>query len=140
MQQRLTMITLGVSDLVRSTAFYESVFGWVKTPSSSEQISFFQLNGIQLALFDREALADDVTVSSVGNGFRGVTLAYNVRSEEEVQSLFEQLRSKGVEIIKAPQKTDWGGFSGYIADPDGYLWEIAHNPFLSFDEQGHVIG
>tara|TARA_B110000879_G_C10991339_1_gene439394 strand:+ start:166 stop:609 length:444 start_codon:yes stop_codon:yes gene_type:complete len=138
MEQRLTMITLGVSDLNKSTDFYESKFGWKKSKSSHEYISFFTLNGIQLAIYERNELANDATVNSDGNGFKGFTISYNVRSEKAVNSLIEKLRTNGVNIIKEPQKVTWGGYSSYISDLDGNLWEIAFNPFLELDKNGSV--
>jgi catechol 2,3-dioxygenase-like lactoylglutathione lyase family enzyme len=139
MQQRLTIVTLGVSDLKKSTDFYEKIFGWKKLGAGNEQITFFQLNGIQLALFNRDQLAEDATVESNGKGFRGMTLAYNTRSEKEVDELIDYLETKGVQIVKKPGEVFWGGYSSYIADPDGHLWEIAYNPFLTLDENGNVV-
>lgn len=138
MEQRLTIITLGVSDLKKSTDFYKTNFGWKKSELSNEHISFFTLNGIQLALYDRNELAEDATVDSDRNGFKGFTLAYNTKSEKEVDQLIEKLRAKGVEIIKEPQKVIWGGYSSYVSDLDGNLWEIAFNPFLKLNEDGNV--
>ncbi|MDB9953933.1 VOC family protein [Flavobacteriaceae bacterium] len=138
MEQRLTMITLGISDLISSTDFYVSKFGWKKSNSSNEHISFFTLNGIQLALYDRNKLAEDATVNAKGNGFKGFTVSYNARSKKEVDSLIEKLRANGVEIIKEPQKVIWGGYSSYISDLDGNLWEIAFNPYLELDKNGNV--
>ncbi|WP_435623030.1 VOC family protein [Flagellimonas sp.] len=139
MEQRLTIVTLGVSDLEKSTHFYETQFGWIKSKSSNEYISFFTLNGILLSLYKKNELADDATVDSKGMGFKGFTLAYNTRSEGEVGLIFENLKAKGVEIVKKPQKVHWGGYSGYVSDLDGNLWEIAFNPFLKLDEQGSVL-
>lgn len=138
MEQRLTMITLGVSSIKKSTDFYVSKFGWRKSKLSNEYISFFSLNGIQLALYERNELANDATVNSDGNGFKGFTISYNVKSENEVNLLIEKLRTNGVEIIKEPQKVIWGGYSSYISDLDGNLWEIAFNPFLELDKNGNV--
>ncbi len=139
MEQRLTFIGLGVQDLKKSTKFYEDNFGWTKTEHSNDFISFFQLNGIMLSLYPNDKLAEDATVSPDGSGFKGFTLAHNVRSEKEVDELIEGLRSKGVVIIKEPVKTDWGGYSSYISDLDNNLWEIAFNPFLSLDEKGNTL-
>ena len=100
---------------------------------SNESIIFYGLNGIHLALYDREKLAKDATVDPSGHGFRSFTMAYNARSEKEVDDLIESLRQQGVQVIKEPQKVFWGGYSSYIADPDGNLWEIAFNPFLKMD-------
>lgn len=133
MEQRLTFFTLGVRDLKTSIDFYESKFGWTRSEMSNNDIAFFQLNGIYLSLYPKEELAKDATVPFEGKGFPGFSLSYNTRSEQEVDDLINALRSKGVRIVKEPQKVFWGGYSSYIADPDGYLWEIAFNPFLDID-------
>ncbi|KAA3436347.1 VOC family protein [Rufibacter hautae] len=138
MQPRITIITLGVSSVAAATQFYESVFGWERTSASQEGITFFQLNGLQLALFAMEELAKDAHVSAEGTGFKGFSLAHNLRSEEEVNALFQGLEVKNVTILKHPEKVFWGGYSGYFSDPDGHLWEVAFNPFLPLDEQGNV--
>ena len=140
MEQRLTIITLAVADVKASTAFYETCFGWVKTEDSNAFISFFKLNGILLALYERRALAKDANASPSGEGFRGFTLAHNTRSEVEVDQLIAKLREKGVAIVKEPQRVEWGGYSAYISDLDGHLWEIAYNPFLPLDDKGMVGG
>ena len=140
MEQRLTIIGLGVADLDIASHFYENKFGWKKMSSSNESIVFFQLNGILLSLYPREKLAEDATVSSAGEGFKGFTIAYNTRSKEEVDKVIEDLESKGVKIVKRPEEVFWGGYSGYISDPDDNLWEIAFNPFLPLDEKGNTIG
>lgn len=133
MEQRMTFITLGVTDLNQSIDFYENKFGWKRSDLSNESIIFYELNGIHMALYDREELAKDATVDPSGNGFRSFTMAYNTRSEKEVDDLVENLRKQGAPVIKEPQKVFWGGYSSYIADPDGNLWEIAYNPFLKMD-------
>lgn len=130
MEQRITFFTLGVSDLNTAIDFYENKFGWKRSELSNESLILFQLNGIHLALYTREELAKDATIDSQGNGFKGFTISYNVWSETEVDELIKILRDKGVKIIKEPQKVFWGGYSSYISDPDGNLWEIAYNPFL----------
>ena len=130
MEQRITLITLGVKNLQRSRDFYTSSFGWTPLESSTESIVFFQLNGIQLALFPQESLADDAGVPSEGTGFRGFSLAHNLGSEKEVDELVAKLEEKGVRVLKQPDKVFWGGYSSYVADPDDNLWEIAYNPFL----------
>ena len=130
MDQRITLITLGVSDLKRSRAFYEDKFGWKALPHSSDDVVFFQLNGIQLGLFPDHVLAEDANVDARGSGFRKFSLAYNVRSEKEVDDVVAALEGKGVTVLKRPQKVFWGGYSSYVADPDGNLWEIAFNPHL----------
>jgi catechol 2,3-dioxygenase-like lactoylglutathione lyase family enzyme len=138
MEQRITLITLGVKNLQRSKDFYQNILGWQPLESSNESIVFFQLNGIQLALFPQESLADDAGVAADGKGFRGFSLAYNVRSEKEVDDLVAALEEKGVKVLKQPEKVFWGGYSSYIADPDGNLWEIAYNPFMPMDEKGNT--
>ena len=138
MEQRLTIITLGVRDLKKSTEFYENNFGWKMLSSSNENITFFYLNGIQLALFDKSELAKDAEVANDGKGFTGITISYNTRSESEVDEIIRSLRGKGVKIIKEPAKVFWGGYSSYISDLDGNLWEIAFNPYLQIDENGNI--
>lgn len=139
MQQRVTIIGLGVNNLDVSNAFYEEKFGWKKMKSSNENISFFQLNGLLLSLYPKDKLAEDATVDPKGSGFKAFTLAYNTYTKEEVDDIMHTLASKGVKIVKQPEHVFWGGYSGYIADPDGNLWEIAYNPFLGLDEAGNTI-
>jgi len=131
MEQRITFITLGVNNLDASIDFYENIFGWKRSKMSNENIIIFELNGIYISLYLRDELANDATVDARGDGFKGFTLAYNVWSEKEVDDLINTFKSKGVRIIKEPQKVFWGGYSSYIADPDGNLWEIAYNPYLN---------
>jgi len=133
MEQRMTFLTLGVKDLNQSIDFYENKFGWKRSELSNESIIFYELKGIHLALYDKEELAKDATVDSSGDGFRSFTMAYNTRSEKEGDDLIKSLRKQGVQVIKEPQKVFWGGYSSYIADPDGNLWEIAFNPFLKME-------
>jgi catechol 2,3-dioxygenase-like lactoylglutathione lyase family enzyme len=140
MEQRLTIITLGVSDLNVATDFYENKLGWSRHGNSMGDIVFFQLNGMQLAIFPRTELAKDAKVAETGSGFKGFTLAHNVRSEKEVDDTIATLKKKGVKVVKEPQKAEWGGYSSYIEDPDGNLWEIAFNPYMKLDEKGSVIG
>jgi catechol 2,3-dioxygenase-like lactoylglutathione lyase family enzyme len=124
----MSMITLGVSDLARSIEFYEDGLGFPRY-GEDENVAFFKLNGTWLGLYGRIALADDVGVSAEGAGFNSFTIAHNVASEEEVEAVMNQALSAGAMMVKKPQKVFWGGFSGYFQDPDGHLWEIAHNPF-----------
>ncbi|MGV3538750.1 MAG: VOC family protein [Rufibacter sp.] len=140
LEPRITLITLGVQDVAAATAFYEDVFGWTRASASQEGITFFQLNGLQLALFGKEALAEDAHLPAQGSGFKGFSLAHNLRSEAEVDALFQYLASKGVALTKQPEKVFWGGYSGYFSDPDGHLWEVAYNPYLPLDEKGNVTG
>ena len=129
MQPRISMITLGVRDLDASIKFYEEGLGFPRLPSSSPAVAFFTLNGTWLSLYGRSALAEDVNVSPEGGGFAGFTLAHNVHSEAEVDVVLAQAVAAGATLIKAGQKVFWGGYSGYFGDPDGHLWEVAHNPF-----------
>ena len=138
MEQRITIITLGVSNVEKVTNFYESKFEWKKEASSNEYITFFKLNGILLSLYQNDELAKDATVNPSRSGFKGYTLAHNVHSKEEVDELIENLRAKEVTIVKEPQKADWGGYSSYVSDIDGNLWEIAYNPYLVLEKNGTI--
>lgn len=125
MASTTTMVTLGVQDLKLSIRFYEAGMGLPRVPYDPETIAFFDLGGAQLALFPRDELAEDAGVSPSGEGFCGVTLARTVSSSEEVAALLDRAVQAGATLTKAATPTSWGGFSGYFADPDGYLWEIA---------------
>ena len=139
MKQHLHIITLGVQDLETSKKFYSETLGW-KISRPQEGIAFFQAGGVVLALFPREELAKDALVDSTGldRDSSGFTLAYNAGSEAEVDEIINALRSKGVKIVKEPQKVFWGGYSSYFADPDDNRWEVAYNPFFPFDESGNL--
>ncbi len=134
---RLSIVTLGVANVAKARAFYMAL-GWQPSSASQEQIVFFQLSGVVLALFDRNHLADDATVAPAGDGFRAVTLAHNVGSEAEVDAALAHAERSGARIVKPAAKVFWGGYSGYFADPDGHLWEVAYNPFFPFDEAGRL--
>ena len=137
MKSRISMITLGVTDMAKSVTFYKHGLGFPQMTSPPD-VAFFTLNGSWLGLYDYQALADDAKIASrasnpgktepEGNGFKGFTLAHNVASESEVDTIIAQALSAGGVLSKAAQKTTWGGYSGYFKDPDGYLWEIAYNP------------
>ena len=127
MKPKISMITLGLSDLDKSIKFYKEGLGFPRMESSPE-IAFFTLNGSWLSLYIRESLAEDATVSPEGSGFNGFTLSHNVASESEVDQIIEHSVSVGGILVKTPQKVFGGGYSGYFKDPDGYLWEVAHNP------------
>ena len=128
MEPRLSLVTLGVADLGRSIAFYRDGLGLPLRPESAGDVAFFGLAGVWLALYPCAALAEHALSTPAGSGFRGFTLAHNVRSEAEVDALLAQACAAGATPVKPAQKTFWGGYSGYFADPDGFLWEIAHNP------------
>jgi catechol 2,3-dioxygenase-like lactoylglutathione lyase family enzyme len=138
MDQHVHLVTLGVRNLDSSKKFYIETLGWKPSSASNDGTLFIQAGGVVLTLYPRELLAEDAKVSPEGNGFSGFTLAYNARSESEVDEIIADLRSKGVKIVKEPQKVFWGGYSSYFADPDGYLWEVAYNPFFPFDENGNL--
>ena len=138
MNQQLHMVTLGVRDLERSREFYAGTLGWEPASASSDEIVFIQAGGVVLGLYPREKLAEDALTSPEGGGFSGVTLAYNARSEAEVDQIIHDLEAKGVQIAKQPQKVFWGGYSSYFVDLDGFHWEVAYNPFFPFDENGNL--
>ena len=137
MNQYLHLITLGVRDFERSYKFYTETLGW-KSARSQDDVAFFQTSGVVFAIYPREKLAEDALVSPEGYGFSGITLAYNTRSESEVDEIIKDLKAKGARILKEPQKVFWGGYSAYFADPDDYYWEVAYNPFFPFDENGNL--
>jgi hypothetical protein len=127
MEPRISLITLGVADLERAIRFYGDCLGLprLQTPPS---VAFFELGKTWLALWPRENLADDAGLPSDGSGFRGFSLAHNVRSPAEVDALLAHVAAHGARVVKPAHATDWGGYSGYFTDPDGFLWEVAHNP------------
>ena len=129
MKPRISMITLGVTNLKRSIEFYETGLGFPRMDSPPE-VAFFTLNGTWLGLYGRDALAEDALVDGAPGGFAGFSLAHNVNSEREVDEVMAQAISAGAVVTKPAQKTDWGGYAGYFSDPDGYLWEVAHNPLF----------
>jgi catechol 2,3-dioxygenase-like lactoylglutathione lyase family enzyme len=137
MKQHLHLVTLGVKDLESSKTFYTETLGW-KISRPQEGVAFIQAGGVVLSLYPRHLLADDANTSPEGSGFARFTLAYNAQSEAEVDQIIADLKSKGVKIVKEPQKVFWGGYSSYFADPDGFLWEVAYNPFFPFDEKGNL--
>lgn len=127
MEPRLSFVTLGVTDLERATRFYERGLGLARL-KSPPTVSFFELGKTWLALYPRQLLAADAAVSPSGSGFAGFALAHNVRSAAEADRLLEDAAAAGGRIVKPGQPTDWGGYAGYFADPDGFLWEVAWNP------------
>jgi uncharacterized protein len=135
LEPRITMITLGVVEVTQSRAFYERL-GFKASTASQETVCFMQLGGLVLSLFSRASLAEDAHVANSSPGFSGVTLAHNCRSEAEVDATLAHAVRCGATLQKPAQKVFWGGYSGYFADPDGHLWEVAHNPFLPLDAEG----
>jgi uncharacterized protein len=136
MDQRLSLITLGVNDLARARAFYEGL-GWSTRADPGDDVVFFQAGGMVVALWDRAKLAEDSEVTDDG-GWGGITLAYNTRSPEEVDEVIEQARGAGATIAREPGETFWGGRSGIFIDPDGHPWEVAHNARWTINEDGSV--
>jgi hypothetical protein len=138
MEQRISLITLGVSDLQRAVTFYERVLGWKAAPSPPE-IAFFDLNGVVFSLYPHDELAKDMqSVSGDASSYQGVALAHNVRSKEEVNAIFALLKQHRATIVKEPQEAFWGGYSGYFADPDGHKWEVAFNPYWTIQKDGRI--
>ncbi len=137
MRQTISFITLGVTDLARSRAFYAAL-GWQESSASQPGIAFFNAGSVVFGLFQRDALAEDADVSAAGSGFPGFTLAHNVDSEAAVDTLLAEAVAAGGRLVRPADKVFWGGYRGYFADPDGFLWEICWNPFFPLDEQGHV--
>jgi predicted lactoylglutathione lyase len=134
MDQRLSLITLGVADVERAREFYEAL-GWRTGAEAGDDVVFFQAGGMIVALWDRAKLAEDSCVEDSG-GWGGVTLAYNVNSPEEVDAVISEAESAGATVPRAGAETFWGGYSGLFIDPDGHPWEVAHNPRWTVDEDG----
>jgi uncharacterized glyoxalase superfamily protein PhnB len=139
MRQKLNLITLGVDNFEKAIDFYERGLGWKKSSASQDDIAFFQLGGIVLGLYPRKLLAKDATVNDKGTGFSGITIAYNAKSEREVDEVLKEVEKLGATIIKPAQKVFWGGYSGYFKDIDGHLFEVAYNPFWEFDDDDNLI-
>lgn len=137
MEQRVSVITLGVANLKRSTDFYERL-GWRRSMAEAEGIVFFQAGGMALALFPRDELAKDANLAPGGSGFNGISLAYNTRNRAEVDSILKDAEAAGARLLKATQEAVWGGYSGYFSDPDGFLWEVAWNPSFPVAEDGSI--
>ncbi|HET7717628.1 MAG TPA: VOC family protein [Bauldia sp.] len=137
MDQRLSLVTLGVADLARARRFYEDGLGW-KRGNDNADVAFYQLPGMILALWSRAALAEDAGVADSGAAFSGMALAFNARSREEVDAVLAEAVAAGATLVKAAHETFWGGYSGYFADPNNHLWEVAHNPFWTIAADGSV--
>ncbi|MDP6388739.1 MAG: VOC family protein [Alphaproteobacteria bacterium] len=140
MEQRVSLITLGVTDLERARAFYEGVIGWTAAPGPPG-IAFFDLGGIVFSLYPHDDLARDTKAEAGNSGhgdYKGFALAHNVRTEDQVDAIFSRLRDAKATIIKPPERAFWGGYSGYFSDPDGHIWEIAHNPHWTIEGDGRI--
>ena len=133
MRQKLHLLTLGVGDFQRSVDFYEGL-GWKKSNKSMDGLALFPLGGMVLALHPRHELAEDTTLTYEPSGFSGMTISHNTRSESEVDEILNKVVALGGTIVKPGQKVYWGGYSGYFKDPDGFLFEVAHNPFWEFNK------
>ncbi|MGN6267544.1 MAG: VOC family protein [Ginsengibacter sp.] len=138
MRQKLSLITLGTDDFQKSLDFYEKGLGWKRSDKSMDNLALFDLGGIILALHPRHELADDTTLTYQPTTFSGLTISHNTKSEKEVDDILEQVAKLGATIVKPAQKVYWGGYSGYFKDLDGYLFEVAYNPFWELDENDNV--
>lgn len=136
MEQRLSLVTLGVADLAESLRFYEAL-GW-KRGNDNPSVVFFQVNGMILALWSRSALAEDAGLTPNERGFGGIALGYNARSKADVHAVLDEAERAGARILKPAKETFWGGYSGYFADPDGHPWEVAWNPGWKLNKKGEV--
>lgn len=138
MRPRINLVTLGVKDIAAARAFYERL-GFKASPAGNDSVAFFNANGVVLGLYGHDALAEDAGVNtSPQPAFRGVSIAWNAESEAAVDAIFKHAITAGATPVKKPAKVFWGGYSGYFADPDGHLWEVAHNPFFPLDGGGHI--
>ena len=141
MEQRVSLVTLGVVDLARARTFYESL-GWSSDAEPDADVVFFQAGCMIVALWDRAKLVEDTAIAAGREGkpgdFGGITLAYNVGSPPEVDAAMQEAESAGATVLRAPAETFWGGYSGVFADPDGFAWEVAHNPFWTLGEDGSI--
>jgi uncharacterized protein len=139
---RVNIVTLGVADVARATAFYEAL-GWQRSSASMPEITFLLTTGCVVALFATHDLAEDVTLPATGaahaGDFRGVTLAINLESTDQVDEVYAAWVAAGATPVKPPAAVSWGGYSSYVADPDGHAWELAHNPYFPFAEDGSII-
>ncbi|HEY7691692.1 MAG TPA: VOC family protein [Gaiellaceae bacterium] len=136
MEQRVSLVTLGVRDLARARAFYEAL-GWTTNAAPGDDVVFFQAGGTIVALWGREQLAEDTGVVDAG-GWGGITLAYNTRSPTEVDAAIAEAEAAGGTVLRRGAATFWGGYSGAFADPEGHAWEVAHNPHWTLAEDGSV--
>lgn len=138
MQPRISLVTLGVANVAAARVFYETL-GFRASSGGNDTVVFMEAGGVVLALFGRAALAEDACVRDAPTGFSAITLAHNCASEAEVDAVLAEAVAAGAKLLKARQKVFWGGYSGYFADPDGHLWEVAFNPFFPLDDTGRVV-
>jgi catechol 2,3-dioxygenase-like lactoylglutathione lyase family enzyme len=136
-EQRVSLVTLGVADLMRARAFYEQGLGW-RRGNDHDEVAFYQAGGMIVALFSRDALAGDANVAAGSGGFGGIALAYNTRSRAEVDAVLAEAQAAGATILKPAHDAFWGGYSGYFADPDGHVWEVAWNPHWWIGADGEI--
>ena len=139
MNPRITVVTLGVSDVARSRRFYCEGLGFTASSASNPHVVFIDAGGVVLGLYSRDALAEDAQLPAEGSGFGGITLARNLPSKAEVDAALLVAEKAGAKILKTAREVFWGGYSGYFADPDGHPWEVAYNPHWSLDAAGGVI-
>jgi catechol 2,3-dioxygenase-like lactoylglutathione lyase family enzyme len=139
MRQKLTLITLGTEDFEKSVNFYEKGLGWKKSTKSADQLALFPLGGITLALYPKNDLAEDCTIPYQPSAFSGITISYNAKSEKEVDDVLALVETLGGTIVKKPAKVFWGGYSAYFKDLDGYLFEVAFNPYWELDENDNLV-
>lgn len=138
MEPRISLITLGVTDLSRTRRFYQEGLGWPLSGVSGEDVAFFRTAGTVLALYPRHLLAEDANLPAEGSGFGGFALAHNVRERGEVDDILAQAEAAGARILKPAQEAFWGGYHGYFADPDGFTWEVAWNPGFPIEADGSL--
>jgi catechol 2,3-dioxygenase-like lactoylglutathione lyase family enzyme len=140
---RINVICLGVRNMETSLRFYRDGLGFqTDEKEDNPKVVFFNTSGTKFELYPLTLLAQDISEGNppeIANGFAGITLAYNVKSEDEVVRIIELARKAGATITKEPQKVFWGGYHAYFADPDGYYWEVAYNPYWSFDENDMIV-
>jgi len=139
MEPRISLITLGVADLARATRFYRDGLGWPQSSVGGGQVAFMRTDGAVLALYPRDLLAADAQLPAAGTGFSGFALAHNVRSTEQVDRVLGEAVAAGATLLKPAQHAEWGGYSGYFADPDGFVWEVAWNPGFPLADDGSVM-
>lgn len=139
MEPRISLITLGTHDLARAIRFYRDGLGWPTSSAGGDDVAFFRTGGAILALYPRHLLAEDAQLDPAGSGFGGITLAHNVGSREQVDAVLAEAVAAGATLLKPARTAEWGGYSGYFADPDGYPWEVAWNPGFPLAQDGSVL-